>query len=127
MEKPKKETLNQLRWNFVVNEPDQIVNYFFMIVNSDKREIQTIKNRIFSVCENIDDLTYAEREGNVAGLQYLLMKAPLFNKKLGFLQMEQVYRGKRKKDPRLYDREVGIDGLERYVRLEVEKISSDSK
>jgi hypothetical protein len=123
MPKLKKGTLNQLWWNIVVDEKEKKVNYFFTILNSDSREISTIKNRIFSICGNIDDFDYVYRTGKIAGLYYLIMKAPLFNKGLEFSDLNKIYQGKKIKDERLYDRKKGIDGLEDYVLLEIKKIT----
>lgn len=111
----------QLWWNFdaSVDEERQIVRYFFVIV-SDKRDTKIMINKLYNTFGPIEPVT--KREGKIKRIPYTLISFDTYNKEPNNGYLQQVYKGKKKKDVRLTDRiRSGIDGLENYVRRQIEK------
>jgi len=108
----------QLWWNFVSEALEQRRRYFFVIIN-DNREIGVISNRIFSELQPIDELQ--ERGGKAGDLQYKLLVF-YSHETLPLWRREKIYKGKQKRDFRLYERrKMGMDGLEEYVQKQIQE------
>ena len=91
---------------------------FFVIIN-DNREIGVISNRIFSELQPIDELQ--ERGGKAGDLQYKLLVF-YSHETLPLWRREKIYKGKQKRDFRLYERrKMGMDGLEEYVQKQIQE------
>lgn len=102
----------QLLWNFRVNPEEENARYVFAIVN-DSREIEAIKSRLMEAFSPVDTIGLVEKKGRVHQTDYYIIA---FNSHKKLENPNKIYRGKIRKDPRLYEREkTGMEGLEAYV------------
>ena len=109
-----------LLWNFEPDPSDELVNYYFVIINRDSKEIGKITNRLYEKFNPI--IETSQRNGNVKDLQYRILLIKV-NKVLEPGELSKVYGGKNiKKDERIYSRcKDSLDGLENYVISEINK------
>ena len=100
----------QLLWNDRMKPKEEIVRYFFVIIN-ESREAEAIKSRLFESLAPVDEVT--ERSGKAGQSQYFIIA---LNSQKKLENISSIYRGRIRKDTRLYERNrEGIDGLENYV------------
>jgi len=104
---------NQLWWSLKGIPDESKIEWYFAIINSDKREIEAILNKIFQRLAPIEE--YEDRRGVVNDMAYKLVYF-ISSKGLGYNGFSGIYRGEIKADKRLYRRtRTGLDGLEEYV------------
>ncbi|MBD3247241.1 hypothetical protein GF378_01320 [Candidatus Pacearchaeota archaeon] len=112
------EIQRQIWWNFIPNPGDRNIQYHFAIIN-DNREIGNLYSRIIKELAPVDELE--ERKGKAGKLNYCIMSF-LSQKNIDFRNLSNIYKGRIKKDERLYDRQrIGRDGLEEYVQKKIQK------
>jgi ribosome biogenesis GTPase A len=101
----------QVWWNFVPNTEEQLIDYFIVIIN-DSREIKKIQSRVITKLAPVDELR--ETAGPADNLRYKILSF-ISNRKIESWEFKRIYDGKVKRDERLYERQNGFEGLERYV------------
>lgn len=105
----------QLLWNLRINTNEQNVRYIFAIIN-DSREAKALKSRLIGALAPVEEIS--EREGSANKTHYHLLAFTSHKKIEG---LNRIYRGKTKKDERLYERTLtGIDGLEAYIESQLQ-------
>jgi len=112
-----------LFWNLRPNPKQETLKYFFLIVNSDKREIVEIKSKIYSWCRPFEGDIIT---GRIEHLFYDLIMVETYNKEINLEQLLKAYGGRLKKDKNLYDRQTRL-GLELYLEKRVKKIAEEEK
>lgn len=105
----------KILWNFRTNPGEQIVTYFFALGFPDSREMEAVTSRIlrhFAPTDNNQQIG-----GGVGNLKYRVLCFDAANKVPPNPEdFKDIFRGKVKKDERLYPRETnGMAGLEEYV------------
>lgn len=104
---------NQVRYNSISSEHyPEFLNWFFLIINKDFREISRIKNSIFNIFAPIISGNQTYKGELREGFHYELMNF-YSQRKPPFGWKTKVFR-RFLKDNKLYYR-TNIDGLENYI------------
>jgi hypothetical protein len=112
------EMQRQIWWNFIPNPDDENIQYHFVIIN-DNREIRNYSSRILKELAPVQELD--ERTGKAGNLNYCLMSF-LSHIHIDYRNISNIYKGRVRKDERLYDRRTtGRDGLEDYILSKIEE------
>lgn len=108
----------QLIWNLTANSEERNIKYFFAIINAP-REAEAIRNRLISALAPVEEIDFHERKGRIHQTNYHILS---LKSSVKLENLSQIYKGKIKKDERLYEREKdGMDGLEAYVISKLQK------
>ncbi len=111
MNSPKKTLERRILWNFIPNVDEELIEYFFVIIN-DSREITKLSSRIFEKFSPVQEV----RTSDIRGKSKLKARLIYFTSQRFFQNISDVYKGRIKKDSRLYLRhKTGFEGLENYV------------
>lgn len=117
-----------LYWNFISKQTgEQEIEgqtmYYFLIVNTDPREINDINGKLYGhiASRSIISVKQKNLEGNVGDLHYLLLEIDTSNIRLELSKIKKAYNGSLEKDSRLYPRK-DEDELKEYVKNKLEKL-----
>lgn len=106
-------------WNLRTNPECQEAEYYFVIANSDEREITDVTNKI---AEQLPTVNLRSIDGKIDSINYRVLIVEAFNSKLDIGNIGRAYNGKLIRDKRLYERKNNQGGLETYVSNKIKDL-----
>lgn len=118
---PAKEPIRKrpLYWNFTTVSEERKTVYYFLITNTDIREVEDITTNVI-LARMPTPVKPKQTDGKVDGLLYRILTINTHNRKLNMHELARTYNGLLRQDNRLYERQIDY-GLEEYVRGKLEK------
>ncbi|MGB9708134.1 MAG: hypothetical protein ACPLXC_02290 [Candidatus Pacearchaeota archaeon] len=117
--KAKKPRTRPLYWNFKGNPETEETLYYFLIINTDKRQIEDITGIIYGQVSK--PIEAKQVNGKIQDLHYRILKIDTHNRVIDLYKLKRAYNGELKKDINLYEGE-DSDRIENYVASKLEKI-----
>ncbi|MCX8193870.1 MAG: hypothetical protein N3G19_00690 [Candidatus Pacearchaeota archaeon] len=109
-----------LYWNFIGNPETEQTLYYFLIVNTDKRQIEDISGIIYRQTSSFS-IEARQKNGKVQDLFYRIIVADTHNHTMDLYKLKRAYNGELEKDINLYEGK-NPDRLENYVVSKLEKM-----
>ena len=108
-----------LYWNFIGKPDEEKTIYYFLIVNTDKRQIEDISGILYGQMPAPIEAT--QKDGKVQDLYFRILIADTHNQVIDLYKLKRAYNGKLEKDINLYEGN-SPDRLEKYVVSKLEKM-----
>lgn len=108
-----------LYWNFIGRPETEETIYYFLIVNTDKRQIEDISGIIHG--QTPFPIEARQKDGKVQDLFYRIITADTHNRNIDLYKLKRAYNGELEKDINLYEGK-DSDRLENYVIKKLEKM-----
>ncbi|MEM2933077.1 MAG: hypothetical protein QW622_02630 [Candidatus Pacearchaeota archaeon] len=108
-----------LYWNFIGNPEEEKTIYYFLIVNTDKRQIEDISGIIYGQVHA--PIEAKQKNGKLQDLFYRIITADTHNREIDLYKLKRAYNGELEKDINLYEGK-DPDRLENYVIKKLEKM-----
>jgi hypothetical protein len=93
----------RLLWNYRINNEDQNVEWYFVIINS-LRETEDIQTKIVEHLHPVDE--FQSMEGNFKKSRYRIFQF-LSPKGEDSLRLDEIYQGEKRRERKLYPRQTG--------------------
>lgn len=120
VEKPSKKSRGRpLYWNFIGDAREERTTYYFLITNTNKRQIEDISGIIYGQLKN--PIEARQIDGKIQDLHYRILIADTHNRIVELYKLKRAYNGELEKDINLYEGKTP-DRLENYVISKLEKI-----
>jgi len=117
--KAKRPRERPLYWNFIGNPNEEKTIYYFLIVNTDKRQIEDITGIVYGQVPM--PIEAMQKDGKLQDLHYRILTVDTHNQVIDLYKLKRAYNGKLEKDTDLYEGK-SPDRLEKYVVSKLEKI-----
>lgn len=115
----KKPRCRPLYWNFIGDAREEKTTYYFLITNTNKRQIEDISGIIYGQLKS--PIEARQIDGKIQDLHYRILIADTHNKRVELYRLKRAYNGELKKDINLYEGK-RPDRLENYVINKLEKM-----
>ncbi|MCL6500434.1 MAG: hypothetical protein K6T16_00145 [Candidatus Pacearchaeota archaeon] len=117
--KAKRPRERPLYWNFIGNPNEEKTIYYFLIVNTDKRQIEDISGILYGQMPR--PIEARQKDGKLQDLHYRVFIVDTHNTRIDLYKLKRAYNGEIEKDTKLYEGK-SPDRLEKYVVSKLEKI-----
>jgi len=108
-----------LCWNFVGNPEEKKTVYYFLITNTNKRQVEDITGILYGQLKC--PIEARQIDGKIQDLHYRILIADTNNQRIDLYRLKRAYNGDLVKDINLYEGEKP-DRLENYVISKLEKM-----